>query len=59
MLDSIAAELWLDEQRQPELLHPLFEPVLPYPLQASSIDVRYNNSRIKEVPILLEEPMIL
>lgn len=59
MLDTESAELWLDEKQQTKDLRPLFELTLSHPLQASSIDAQYNNSRIKEAPILLEEPKMI
>ena len=59
MLNADDADLWLDEKQQPETLYHLFDPVLPYTLQAAAIDARYNNSRIKEAPILVEDSKIL
>ncbi|NNF17982.1 MAG: SOS response-associated peptidase [Gammaproteobacteria bacterium] len=51
MLDYPGADIWLDEHAETADLHKLFEPELPYELQAVPIDSRYNNSRYKDVPI--------
>lgn len=59
MLETGNAEKWLDEKQPPESLHALFEPALPYALQASAIDASYNNSRNKAAPVLLETPVVL
>ena len=59
MLDSAAAECWLDEQSQPEILQPLFDAALPYSLQAARIDASYNSSRNKAAPVLLEELKVI
>lgn len=59
MLNTDNAEKWLDEKQAPATLRSLFEPVLPYPLHATPIDVSYNNSRNKAAPVLLEAPKLL
>ncbi len=59
MLDTAKAESWLDEKQQLGNLLPLFEPVLPYSLQAAAINSSYNNSRDKAAPVMLEAPKML
>ena len=59
MLSTENAERWLDGTQQTKDLYPMFDPILSHPLQASVIDPRYNNSRNKEAPILLEEQKLL
>jgi putative SOS response-associated peptidase YedK len=59
MLDTDTADVWLNEKQDSETLYSLFQPLLPYSIKASAIDLRYNNARIKEVPILLEDGKVL
>ena len=59
ILKTNDAELWLEETQDTEILYPLFKPVLPYALQVSAIDPRFNNSSNKEAPIRLDEPRLL
>lgn len=56
MLTPEDANLWLDERKPAKELYPLFEPKLPYPLEAAPIDSAFNNSRNKSEPVLLEAP---
>ncbi len=59
MLRPEQAELWLDEKQQTRDLRPLFTPRLPYPLLAAAIDSAFNDSKRKQAPVLLEDPVPL
>ena len=56
LLDADGAEQWLDQKAPEQTLTGLLGPELPYELQATPIDRRYNNSREKGKPVPLEEP---
>ena len=59
LLDAERAETWLDHKATEQTLSNLFVPELPYALQATPIDKRYNNSRDKGEPVALEPPIKL
>ncbi|MFK8032064.1 MAG: SOS response-associated peptidase [Gammaproteobacteria bacterium] len=59
LLNTERAEQWLDQRATEQSLTPLFQPALPYDLQATPIDRRYNNSRDKGEPVRLEKPIKL
>jgi putative SOS response-associated peptidase YedK len=59
MLTPESAELWLDEKQDTAMLYQLFEPVLPYPLQAVAIDSQYGNAHNKAEPILVGDRVVL
>lgn len=59
LLDAERAEYWLDHKATERMLSNLFVPKIPYSLQATPIDRRYNNSRDKGEPVPLEPPIKL
>ncbi|MEM7082777.1 MAG: SOS response-associated peptidase [Pseudomonadota bacterium] len=59
LLDAEGATRWLDQAQDESALRTLFEPSLPYALQATPIDRTYNNSRNKQQPVALERPVPL
>ncbi len=56
LLDADRAEQWLAQSASEQELRGLFTPELPYELQATPIDKRYNNSRDKSEPLPVDEP---
>ncbi len=59
LLSPEDVELWLDEEQDTTISHPLFESLLPYPIQAVAIDFQYGYSHLKNEPIVVGDSFIL
>lgn len=59
MLTTDNAEFWLDEKQETAELYPLFESVLPYPLQAVTIDSQYGHTDNKSEPFFVGNSIVL
>ena len=53
------AELWLDEKQELDVLYQLFNPIIPFSLEAIAIDSQYGNSRNKNKPILIGDKEVI
>jgi putative SOS response-associated peptidase YedK len=59
LLSPEDAELWLDEEQDTTMFYPLFESLLPYPIQAVAIDSQYGYSHLKNEPVVVGDSFIL